>query len=100
MLRAATAAHQAGEFAQAEALYRNVLKIDAKQSSVLLMLGILHAQCGNYSDAEQLLRDALRLNPNNAMQVIRNAPGTIHRPKIIANADTNWPLLLVFCQHD
>jgi len=66
MLRAATAAHQAGKFAEAEALYRSVLKIDAKQSSVLLMLGILQAQRGNYTDAEQLLRDALRLNPDNA----------------------------------
>ena len=34
------------------------------------------------------------------MQVLCYAPGTIRRPKIISNADTSWPLLLVFCQHD
>ena len=66
ILREATAAHRAGEFAQAEALYRRALELDGKQAHVLLMLGILHAQRGNYVDAEQVLRRSLKLNPDDA----------------------------------
>jgi tetratricopeptide (TPR) repeat protein len=66
LLREATTAHQAGRFADAEALYRGVLKIDARQFSVLLMLGILQAQRGNFADAEKLLQEALTLNPADA----------------------------------
>ena len=65
-LHEAAAAHQAGNFVQAEALYRRVLKLDAEQSQVLLMLGILQAQRGDYSGAEKLLRKALKLNPDDA----------------------------------
>lgn len=66
ILRDATAAHQAGQFAQAEALYRRVLESDSKQFQVLSMLGVLHAQRGNYPDAEQTLRKAIKLNPDDA----------------------------------
>jgi tetratricopeptide (TPR) repeat protein len=66
LLREATAAHQVGRFAEAETLYRRVLKIDARQFSVLLMLGILQAQRGHYADAERLLHNALTLNPADA----------------------------------
>ena len=66
-LHEAAAAHQAGNFVQAEALYRRVLKLDAEQSQVLLMLGILQAQRGDYSGAEKLLRKALKLNPDDAV---------------------------------
>ena len=66
ILRDATAAHHAGYFAQAEALYRRALELDGKQFQVLSMLGILQAQRGNYPDAEQVLRKALKLNPDDA----------------------------------
>lgn len=66
ILRDATAAHQAGQFAQAESLYRRALELDGKQFQVLSMLGILQAQRGNYPDAEQILRKALKLNPDDA----------------------------------
>ena len=66
ILREATAAHQAGQFGQAEALYRRALKLDGRQFEVLSALGILHAQCGNYPEAEQVLRRALKRNPDDA----------------------------------
>ena len=65
-LRQAMAAHQAGNFNAAEILYRRVLDVDAKQFPVLFMLGVLHAQRGNFVEAENVLCDALRLNPNDA----------------------------------
>jgi len=63
LLREAAEAHQAGNFVQAEGLYRRVLKLDAKQPQVLLTLGFLQAQRGDYLGAEQHLREALELNP-------------------------------------
>jgi protein O-GlcNAc transferase len=60
------AAHQAGNFDEAEALYRRVLKADEKQYLVLQMLGVLHAQRGNFQEAERQLQAAIALNPNDA----------------------------------
>jgi protein O-GlcNAc transferase len=66
MLRQAMAAHQAGKFDEAEALYRRILKLDDKQYPVLQMLGVLHAQRGDYQEAERQLKAAISLNPNDA----------------------------------
>ena len=60
------AAHQAGKFGEAEALYRSVLRVDAQQYPVLQMLGVLHAHRGNYPEAERRLHAAIALNPNDA----------------------------------
>jgi protein O-GlcNAc transferase len=65
-LRQAMAAHQSGKLDEAEALYQRVLKIDETQSAVLQMLGVLHAQRGNYPEAERRLQAALALNPDDA----------------------------------
>ena len=66
ILHEATAAHQGGQFSQAEALYRRALEIDGKQFEVLSALGLLHAQCGHYAEAERVLRRALKRNPDDA----------------------------------
>ena len=66
ILQQAMAAHRAGRLAEAETCYRRVLNFDAKQFPVLFMLGVLHAQRGEYAAAERLLGDALKLNPNDA----------------------------------
>jgi protein O-GlcNAc transferase len=58
------AAHQAGKPAEAENLYRRVLDVDAEQYPALMMLGILYAERGSYTEAERALREATRLNPN------------------------------------
>jgi protein O-GlcNAc transferase len=66
IFRQATAAHQAGNLAEAERLYRRVLDVDAQQYPALMMLGILYAERGRYVDAEHLLREATRLNPGDS----------------------------------
>jgi len=66
VFRQAMATHQAGRLDEAETLYRRILTVDARQSPVMLMLGVLLAQRGNYLGAEALLRDALQLNPTDA----------------------------------
>src|SRR6185437_2999768 len=57
------AAHQAGRFAEAEGLYRQVLRADAGYFPALHMLGFLKAQQGKYDEAITLLHKAVRANP-------------------------------------
>jgi protein O-GlcNAc transferase len=65
-LRRAMAAHQAGKLDEAEALYRSLLDADETQYPVLQMLGVLHAQRGNYPEAERRLQAAIALNPEDS----------------------------------
>ena len=57
-------AHRGGQLADAERLYQRVLALDGKHVPSLQMLGMLSAQAGNFSAAERLFADALRINPN------------------------------------
>src|SRR6478752_387590 len=59
----ALAAHQAGRLAQAEQLYRQVLRADATHFAALHRLGFLKAQQGHYDEAVTLLNRALKQNP-------------------------------------
>lgn len=56
--------HQAGRFAEAEALYRKVLAIDPKHADALHLLGVLAAQTGRFDEAAELIRKACALAPN------------------------------------
>jgi predicted O-linked N-acetylglucosamine transferase (SPINDLY family) len=58
------AAHRAGKLAQAENLYRQILRSDAGSFPALHMLGFLKAQQGQYEEAITLLNKALKQNPN------------------------------------
>lgn len=60
---AALAAHRAGNLAQAERLYRDMLRADGGNFSALHMLGFLKAQLGQFDDAIALMGKALKLNP-------------------------------------
>jgi len=57
------AAHRAGKLAQAETLYRQILRGDAGSFPALHMLGYLKAQQGQYEEAITLLNKAVRQNP-------------------------------------
>jgi predicted O-linked N-acetylglucosamine transferase (SPINDLY family) len=57
------AAHRAGRLVQAEKLYRDVLRADARNFPALHMLGFLKAQQGQYDEAIILLNKALKQNP-------------------------------------
>lgn len=57
------AAHRAGKLAQAESLYRQILRADATSFPALHMLGYLKAQQRQYDEAITLLNKALRQNP-------------------------------------
>ncbi len=59
----AMAVHRAGNLAQAEKLYRQILRADAGNFPALHMLGFLKAQQGCYEDAIALLNKAVKRNP-------------------------------------
>ena len=57
------AAHRAGNLAQAEKLYRQMLRADAASFPALHMLGFLKAQQGRYDEAITLLNKAVKQKP-------------------------------------
>ena len=57
------AAHRAGKLAQAENLYRQVLRAEAANFAALHMLGFLKGQQRQYDEAITLLNKALKQNP-------------------------------------
>ncbi|HEY8749214.1 MAG TPA: tetratricopeptide repeat protein [Tepidisphaeraceae bacterium] len=58
--------HRAGQLAQAESLYRQVLESAPGHADAMHMLGILAHQAGNSPDAVELLGRAVEINPHNA----------------------------------
>ncbi|MBF0587534.1 MAG: tetratricopeptide repeat protein [Magnetococcales bacterium] len=58
--------HQAGELAEAEQLYRQVLSADPKHADALHLLGVIAQQVGHPEQAVELIQKALRHNPQQA----------------------------------
>lgn len=77
MFARAAQAHQAGQLAQAETLYRRILADYPQHGGALHMLGVLQGQQGNHDEAETLLRRAAELQPNNS--AIHNNLGEARR---------------------
>jgi tetratricopeptide (TPR) repeat protein len=63
-LQAGLAFHQAGRLAEAEMLYRKVLKRDAGQPDALNLLGVIAQAQGHPARAVQLIARALHRNPD------------------------------------
>jgi tetratricopeptide (TPR) repeat protein len=65
MQRLAKAAehHRAGQFEQAEAIYRELLRQDPDDVTVSRLFGVLALDAGNYRNAAVLLRQAVKLAP-------------------------------------
>jgi protein O-GlcNAc transferase len=59
--------HQAGRYAQAEPLYRQVLAAVPAHAEALHMLGLLAAQVGKPEAGLELIERAVALNPGNAV---------------------------------
>ncbi|MCP3372573.1 tetratricopeptide repeat protein [Bradyrhizobium cajani] len=65
VLDQAIAAHRSGNLSDAERAYAAILKGSRTHPVALHMLGLLHAQRGNFADAEPLLKKAARVDPGN-----------------------------------
>lgn len=64
LFRSAYLAHQKGDLAQAERLYRQTLQFQPKHAPALHLLGVLHAQAGQFKEAASFIAKAVRLAPN------------------------------------
>ena len=58
--------HQAGQLAQAEALYRSILASKPKHADAWHYLGVIYHQTGRHHEAVQTIAHAITLNPNDA----------------------------------
>jgi predicted O-linked N-acetylglucosamine transferase (SPINDLY family) len=58
--------HQQGDFAGAEALYRQILSADPNLFGPYYYLGLMRMQQGRNEEAAGFLQDALRISPDNA----------------------------------
>ena len=71
VLQQAIDAHRAGDLAAAAPLYRQFLAQNVEHPLALQLLGLLHSQCGEYGKAIELMRESLRLFPEQA-EVLNN----------------------------
>lgn len=65
-LQYAYSAHRAGHFAEAERVYRLVLRAQPNQFDALHLLGVLEAERGHHDEAIRLLGRAINVNPRSA----------------------------------
>lgn len=56
--------HQAGDFARAEAIYRQILQVDAGNADATHLLGMLALAMGRPSDAIELISKAIQASPS------------------------------------
>ena len=76
-LQTAMTQHQAGNLAQAETLYKQVLQAAPNQPDALHLLGLIAKQKGDLKTAVQLMRKALNFNPN-YVEAYVNLGATLH----------------------
>ena len=74
--------HQAGRFAQAEALYRQILAHQPNHADGLHLLGVIAAQNGRHDAAVDLFRKAIAITPDS-----RNITTIWARPRL---SKANW----------
>ena len=84
-LQTAMAQHQAGNLAQAEALYKQVLQTSPNQPDALHLLGLISKQKGDFKTAAQLMRKALTVNPS-YVEAYVNLGATLQEQGDLTNA--------------
>jgi predicted O-linked N-acetylglucosamine transferase (SPINDLY family) len=67
LLRQAVALHQGGRIADAEAIYRDILRDMPDQFDALYFSGVAAAQAGRFEQAERTIRRALEVNPQSPL---------------------------------
>src|SRR4051812_28420825 len=62
--RTATKHHQASQFAQAEAIYRQILNQKPRHPDALHQLGLIAIHAARFDVATELIQQAIALNPS------------------------------------
>jgi len=65
-LRDAIAAHRSGRLADAERMYRAILRVEPTHFDAMHMLGLVQLQLGRFGEARRLIGSALALKPDSA----------------------------------
>ena len=65
LMAQALRAHQHGKFLQAQALYKDTIKIDPGRVAAFHLLGLIELQLGHFERAVACIREAIRQNPKN-----------------------------------
>jgi predicted O-linked N-acetylglucosamine transferase (SPINDLY family) len=65
IFRQGASLHQAGRVAEAEPLYRQILKIEPDHAETLHLLGLICHQTGRFDEAADLIRRAVSRSPRN-----------------------------------
>ena len=80
-LEIATRHHVAGQLAEAEAIYRQILAQQPAHSGALHLLGVIASQCGKPESAVEMIREALRIQPDFPAACVNlgNALHALHR---------------------
>ena len=83
LFQEAFSSHQKGQLAQAQALYRQVLQLQARHFHGLHFLGVIAAQTGNSAQAVDLIGNAIKINPDyaDAHYHLGNALNDLNRPE-------------------
>ena len=76
-LKKAGLLHRSGRLAEAENVYKEILKIAPDHAEILNLLGLAVFQKGEYSAAAGFIRKAIRINPSNPLYYI-NLGNTLH----------------------
>jgi len=66
LLQRAVAHHDAGQFPEAEALYRQILEVSPNHSGALHLLGVIAFQVGQHAIAVELIDKAIQIHPDYA----------------------------------
>jgi tetratricopeptide (TPR) repeat protein len=59
--------HQQGRLGEAEAVYREILRIDKRNADALHLLGVIYYQTGRHEEAVESISRAIKLSPGAAM---------------------------------
>jgi tetratricopeptide (TPR) repeat protein len=89
LFQQAQQAHQAGQLAQAEALYRQTLQQDRSFAPAHQFLGLVYAQQQRWEAGIQHLREATRLKPQDAAAWINRGEAE-RRAGLFAEAEASF----------
>src|SRR5260370_36888354 len=78
LLASAVREHQAGNLAEAARLYSVVLKGAPRNFQATYLLGFIKMQQGSFDEAEQLIGEAIKINPHAADAVYNGACDVHH----------------------
>ncbi len=89
MMTTAMEYHRTGQLALAERLYRQILQVNPRHAQALHLLGVLAHQVEHYSEAAQLIQQAITIN-NTAPEFYANLGNVFRKQGYLEKAIENY----------